>query len=621
VTADCDRRLPTPDRRLTSLGTLRLSTERDREEGGAIAVLHAAFESGITMLDTADAYCLDADDTGHNERLIAKAIASWSGDRSRITVATKGGLTRPQGAWVADGRARHLAAACAASRRALGVERIALYQLHAPDPKVPLSTSVRALDALRRDGLVEAIGLCNVTVGQIEEAQRIADIATVQVELSLWRTDNLLNGVVEHCLAHGVRVLAHRPLGGRQGSRRASADPLLLDIAARHAATPQEVALATIASLSDGITPVPGATRTETIRSIARARDLRLSGDDMVRLQERFPALRRLRPGDARAPSAPMRIDGEVVLVMGLPGAGKSTFANALVDRGYTRLNRDEAGGALSDLLPALDRTVASGATQVVLDNTYVSRASRAVVIEAAHKHGLPVRCVWLSTTVEESQVNAVGRLVRRYDRLPTPDEMRLLRKRDISAFGPSVQFRYARALEPPADAEGFSRIEIVPFERRRDPSSANRAVIVWCDGILYRSGDGRHPPSSPEDVEVVPGRAETLRRYRADGWRILGMSWQPSVEPVDAPRVEAIFTRMRTLLDLDIEVEYCPHPAGPPVCWCRKPLPGLGALFIHRHALDPARCIYVGAGPQDPLFARRLGFEYREASAFFEPL
>src|SRR4029453_5804930 len=116
-----------------------------------------------------------------NERLVARALSTWSGDSSRIVVATKGGLTRPNGEWVADGRARHVTAACEASRQALGVERIHLYQLHVPDPRVGLSTSVRALAALKRDGLVEHVGLCNVTVGQIEEAREITEIAAVQV--------------------------------------------------------------------------------------------------------------------------------------------------------------------------------------------------------------------------------------------------------------------------------------------------------------------------------------------------------------------------------------------------------------------------------------------------------
>jgi histidinol phosphatase-like enzyme len=74
----------------------------------------------------------------------------------------------------------------------------------------------------------------------------------------------------------------------------------------------------------------------------------------------------------------------------------------------------------------------------------------------------------------------------------------------------------------------------------------------------------------------------------------------------------------MNELLGLEIEAEYCPHAAGPPKCWCRKPLPGLGVLFVQRHRLDPSQCLYAGSGPQDPLFARRVGFRYVEAQEFF---
>ena len=98
------------------LGCMRLSTNPDRNEDSAIAVLHAAFDAGITFLDTADAYCWNDTERGHNERLIARALATWTGDRSRVKVATKGGLTRPGGRWEADGRAKHLRAACEESR-------------------------------------------------------------------------------------------------------------------------------------------------------------------------------------------------------------------------------------------------------------------------------------------------------------------------------------------------------------------------------------------------------------------------------------------------------------------------------------------------------------------------
>src|SRR5262245_39071504 len=219
---------------MAGIGCMRLSTARDRDDTRSIDVLHAALDAGATLLDTADAYCWDENDIGHNERLIARALATWAGDRSRVVVATKGGLTRPNGEWIPDGRARHLAEACEASRRALGVERIQLYQLHAPDPRVGLSTSVRALAALKRDGLVEEVGLCNVTVGQIEEARRITEIASVQVELSVWHDDNVLSGVVEYCVANGIRLIAHRPLGGPQRQRRTQSEAALAAIASRH---------------------------------------------------------------------------------------------------------------------------------------------------------------------------------------------------------------------------------------------------------------------------------------------------------------------------------------------------------------------------------------------------
>jgi aryl-alcohol dehydrogenase-like predicted oxidoreductase/histidinol phosphatase-like enzyme/predicted kinase len=599
---------------------MRLSTERDRDEANAIAVLHAAFEAGVTFLDTADAYCWNDTERGHNERLIARALATWSGDRSRVQVATKGGITRPDGRWDTDGRAKHLAAACDASRRALGVQRIALYQLHAPDPRTPLSTSVRALALLKREGLIDGIGLCNVTVGQIEEAGRITEIDSIQVELSVWQDEHVLSGVAEYCVRNRMRLLAYRPLGGPSRRHRTMADATLAEVAGRHGASPFEIALAWLMDLSDLIVPLPGATRVETAQSIARASLITLADEDRVSLDERFPAGRALRrPASARQHTASPP-GGEVVLVMGLPGAGKTTLAERLAAQGYVRLNRDEAGGTLRDLLPALDRALVSDTARIVLDNTYVSRKSRAEVIRAASARGFQVRCIWLSTSVEDAQTNAAWRLVSRYGRLPDEAELKSLRKQDVAAMLPIVQFRYQRELEPPDASEGFSRIDVVPFERRIDPTFVNRAVIMWCDGVLVRSRSGRRVPLAPDDVDVPAARAAILARHQEAGWRLLGMSWQPEIAngTQSSASADAVFRRMRERLGLQIEIEYCPHAAGPPTCWCRKPLPGLGVLFVHRHRLDPRECIYVGAGPQDRAFARRLGFKYSEASDFF---
>lgn len=600
------------------MGCMRLSTASDRDDERAIAVIHAALDAGVRLLDTADAYGRDASEIGHNERLVARALGSWSGDRTAVVVATKGGMVRPNGLWITDGRARHLAGACAASRAALGVERIQLYQLHAPDPRTPLATSVRALEALRRDGWIEAIGLCNVTVGQIEDACAIAPIASVQIELGVWCDDGILSGVVDYCAAHDIAVLAHRPLGGERRRARTGRDAVLRAIAARHDATPAEVALAALLQRSERITPLPGPTRPETAASIGRAASIALDDDDRARLADRFPAWRpRREPPPAEIPG---ETTGEVVLVMGLAAAGKSTLAERFVAEGYHRLNRDQAGGTLRELVPALERARGEGTVRFVLDNTYLSRASRAPVVDAARRLGLAVRCLHLATSVEDAQINAVRRLLARHGRLLAAEDLRRAARGDVNAIAPNAQFRMQRELEPPTPAEGFSHVETVPFERRWPDDHVHRALFVWCDGVLMRSRAGARTPGSADDVEVVPGRGDVLRGYREAGWRVIGLSWQPEIAagtrtPADA---DAALARLRALLGVDMEILYCPHDAGPPVCWCRKPLPGLAVQAIERHRLDPAGCLLIGDGPQDPGFARRLGFGYRAASAFF---
>jgi len=239
-------------------------------------------------------------------------------------------------------------------------------------------------------------------------------------------------------------------------------------------------------------------------------------------------------------------------------------------------------------------------------------------VITTARSRGQTVRAVWLDTSLENAQVNAVWRIVRKYGRLLTPEELRA--SRDPVALAPSAQFRSQREFEPPIVDEGFTQIERVSFARTPDTTLNRRAVILWCDGVLWRSRSGATRPRDADDIEPIVSRREVLSRYARDGWRLLAMSWEPGVgeQATSAERVEASFARLRDVFELDIECHFCPHPAGPPVCWCRKPLPGLGVLMIHRHGLDPSQCIYVGTSTQDVAFARRLGFEFRSAADFF---
>jgi len=580
------------------LGCMRLSTAADRDDARSIAVIHAALDAGARLLDTSNAYCHDDTETGHNERLIAEALRTWAGDRSRVEVATKGGLRRPAGKWVADAKAKALRAACEASRRALGVDAIDLYQLHAVDPKTPFETSVRALATLQNDGLIRRIGLCNVTVGQIESARPIAEIAAVQVSLSPLDDENLRNGVAEYCRDHGIRLVAYRPLAGERVNRLAR-DPALAEVAARLGVTPAEATLAWLMDLNPLVTPIPGATHVEHARSIARVLSVRLTDDDRRQLDDRFSGRLLRVPRSERCP--PNHGDGEVVLVMGMPGAGKSTIAHELETEGYERLNRDTRGGSLADLVAALNSGLATGKRRWVLDNTYPSRRSRNEVIECAWQHGVPVRCVWASTKIGDAQINAIARLIEVQGSLPTPEEIRERGRDDPRYFGPDAQFRYERTLEPPDAGEGFTSVEERQFVRRLHPDAVNRAVIFDYDDLTLEC-------------------RETLARYSEDGWCLFAHAWRPQVArgAITREGVEQEFARMRSLLGIDVRFVHCPHDGGPPICWCRKPLPGsiLELVMKHRVALD--RSIVVGSSVTDRTMAQRLGTAFRSAGEFF---
>lgn len=600
---------------------MRLSTARDRDDVRAIAVIHAALDAGATLLDTADSYCHDDSETGHNERLIARALRQWHGDRPGIEVATKGGLRRPKGAWVNDGRGKYLREACEASRSALGVEVLDLYQLHAVDPRTSLETSVRALASLQSDGIIRRIGLCNVTVSQIESARSIADIVSVQVSLSVLDSENMHNGVAEYCREHGIRLIAYRPLGGERRKKLAR-DPVLSAIAVELAVTPENVALAWVMSFGGNVVPIPGATREETARSISRSLALTLSDVQRNRLDERF-SRRLLRvPRASRRPSDDA--GGEVVLVMGMPGAGKSSITREFVSAGYARLNRDERGGALSDLLPELDAGLRAGTNRWVLDNTYPTRASRNAVIECAWSHRVPVRCVHLTTTLADAQINAIRRLIEVHGKLPMPEELRERGKDDPRYFGPDAQFRFERTVELPVAGEGYTVVEAREFLRLRAPGSGAKAILLDYDDLLMRSDDGSVALKA-EDVRLANGRRAVLARLYEDGWLMFAHAWRPpgarrAAAGADAAgdELEGCLARTRELLGFDVTFGCCVHDAGPPVCWCRKPLPGLMIEFAMRKGVSLESSLVVGTSAADRTLATKVGAQFQEAQSFF---
>jgi hypothetical protein len=487
---------------------------------------------------------------------------------------------------VPDGRARSIRADCEASLAALDGLPIDLYLLHAPDPRTPWRTSVRALARLADEGLVRRVGVSNVNRSQLDEALELAPLSAVQVSLSVHDERALRGGVLERCEEAEIALIAHSPLGGVRRAGRLRRYAALAEIADAHGATPAEVALAWLLSLSPAVVAIPGARRPETARSAARAATLRL--DEAGGWDRRWQMADR-RSGDRRS-AIRDPLAGEVVLVMGIPGAGKARLAGEYVGRGYARLNRDELGGSLRELANMLDEQLAAGARRVVVDSTFLTRAARSYLIEAARGHGLSARCVWIDTPLAQAQVNMVERLLDRFGALPTPEELRELARREPGLLAPTSQMRALRELEPPTDDEGWDGVERVPFSRAR--SLASGAGVVVAAAALAQAG----------------WREALLAADRAAPHLVYDWSPGGTVEAL-APAVAEVAAEVSG----PVEAGLCPHPAGPPTCWCRPPLPGLPLAFARTHELDPARSTLIGSRPAHRTLAATLGARYVE--------
>ena len=267
---------------------------------------------------------------------------------------------------------------------------------------------------------------------------------------------------------------------------------------------------------------------------------------------------------------------------MGVPGAGKSRVAEEYAARGYVRLNRDERGGTLRDIAAALDEQLSSGVRRLVLDNTYLTRASRSYAIEVAARHGVAARCIWLDTPLAQAQVNLVERLLERFGSLPAPEELQSARK----ARAGRARADLADAGAPRARAAGRRR---GLRQRRARPvrtRAGGRAVRSLRRGFgsgRVRLGEGHRSRRTTPDLRLEPGRSQPMRsrrRHRSRG------------------RPRSPWSAL-------------PHRGGPPICWCRPPLPGLPLAFARAHGVDPARSTLIGTSPAHKTLATTLGARY----------
>ena len=268
------------------LGGMPMSIEGRPAESRSIATIHAALDVGITLIDTADAYHLGADEVGHNESLIARSLASYGGDTSEVLVATKGGHLRPgNGSWTLDGSPDHLRRACDASLRRLGVDAIGLYQFHRPDPSVPYEDSIGAIRDLLDEGKIRMAGISNADPDQIRTAQQILGGRLVSVQNQYSPAFRSSEPELRLAESLGIAFLPWSPLGGiKNAADLGTTYRAFAQVAREVDATPQQVALAWMLATASTVIPIPGSSRPETIRASAEAVDLVLTPEQIGRL-------------------------------------------------------------------------------------------------------------------------------------------------------------------------------------------------------------------------------------------------------------------------------------------------------------------------------------------------
>ena len=268
------------------LGGMPMSIEDRPDEGRSVATIHAALDAGVTLIDTADAYHVGADEVGHNETLIARALTSYGGDTSNVLIATKGGHLRPgDGSWTLNGSPEYLKKACDASLKRLGVDAIGLYQFHRPDPATPYAESIGAIRDLLDAGKIRLAGISNANPDQIRLANQILDGRLVSVQNQFSPAFRSSESELELCAELGIAFLPWSPLGGISsagdlGTRFAA----FADVARARGVSPQQVCLAWLLAKAPVVIPIPGSSRPETIRDSAAAADLKLTAEQLDRL-------------------------------------------------------------------------------------------------------------------------------------------------------------------------------------------------------------------------------------------------------------------------------------------------------------------------------------------------
>jgi aryl-alcohol dehydrogenase-like predicted oxidoreductase len=269
------------------LGGMPMSLSSRPPESQAIEVIHRALDQGVTLIDTADSYCKDESDKHHNERLIHKALQEYEGDTRQITIATKGGLMRPNGSWTRNGNPEHLRQTIRDSFEALGgTKPIDVWQYHAPDPNYTIEEALAPAKEAVDEGLIRFVGVSNFSVEQIKQAREVVEVVSVQNQYNPWNRQPESDGVLEYCETEGLTFFPWSPLGGSRRVSQLEDIPVIAQLAEEKGVSVYQIVLAWLLAKSPCIVPIPGASKLSSIDDSIHAVEVKLSEAEVRKIDQ-----------------------------------------------------------------------------------------------------------------------------------------------------------------------------------------------------------------------------------------------------------------------------------------------------------------------------------------------
>lgn len=261
-------------------GAAHLSVAGRPGEDEALALLAELFDAGVTLFDTADTYCLGANDLHHNERLLGAALRA-AGNPEDVVVCTKGGTVRTSSGWAIDGRPDRLYRGICESYAALGERPIPVWQHHWPDSRYSIADMLAPVRRALDEGMIRHVGVCNYNVEQLTQARDVVPVVCVQAEFNFWNRELETSGLLANCERHELTVLPWRPLGGPGLAALLPQIEPLRQIAERRGVSCAQVTIAWLLAKSPVLVPIPGGRSRDHLRELVEAANLTLEPDDL----------------------------------------------------------------------------------------------------------------------------------------------------------------------------------------------------------------------------------------------------------------------------------------------------------------------------------------------------